>query len=314
RKLCTDLGVCGEIVTGAQLEALNDTEAAAAIARATIFARVAPLQKSRVVRLAQRAGLDVGYLGDGVNDAAALHDADVGISVDAAADVAKDAADIVLVTKDLGVLADGVEEGRRVFANTIKYVLMATSSNFGNMISTAIGSLLLPFLPLLPSQVLLGNLLYDAGEMTIPSDRVDEELLQRPARWDMPLIRRFMLAFGPINALMDFSIFAFMALVLHVDAATFRTAFFVESFATQTVVIFALRTRRSMWRSRPSAALTLTTLLALGIGVALPFSSLAHTLGFTPLTAGPMLAIAVLIVVYVLVVEAAKRWFFRRAL
>ncbi|TAM75454.1 magnesium-translocating P-type ATPase [bacterium] len=315
RKICCDLGIDSKgVVTGYELDAMSDAEAIAAIARVTVFARVSPLQKSRIITLARLGERDVGFMGDGVNDAVALHDADVGISVDDATDVAKNAADIVLVTKDLGVLADGVEEGRRVFANTIKYVLMATSSNFGNMISTAIGSLVLPFLPMLPSQLLLGNLLYDTSEMTIPTDRVDDELVQRPSHWDMPLIRRFMLAFGPVNALMDFSIFAFMALVLHVGAPTFRTAFFVESFATQTVVIFALRTRRSMWRSRPSAALSLTTLLCLAIGVALPFSPLASRLGFTALTAGPMIAIAALIVVYVLVVEAAKRWFFHRVI
>jgi Mg2+-importing ATPase len=293
---------------------MSDQEVTAALATTTIFARVSPEQKARLIRLQRQIGVDVGFLGDGVNDAVALHDADVGISVESAADVAKDAADIVLVTKDLGILADGVAEGRRIFANTIKYVVMATSSNFGNMLSTAVGSLLLPFLPLLPAQVLLGNLLYDASEMTIPTDNVDEEQLHRPAYWDMGLIRRFMIVFGPINSLFDFSIFAVMLLAFGAGATLFRSGYFVETFVTQTLIIFALRTRRvPFFRSRPSWPLVATTASVTLVGASLPFWPIGGFLGFTPLPAKFFGVIAILVIVYIVLVDATKRWFFRAA-
>ena len=190
-KVCHDLGLdVGGIMTGAELQVLSDDELAAAIPDTTIFARVSPDQKSRIIKVARSRGTDIAFLGDGVNDAVALHAADVGISVDSAADVAKDAADIVLLDKDLGVLAEGVMEGRRIFANTLKYVLMATSSNFGNMVSAAGASLFLSFLPMLPSQILLNGLLYDAGQLAIPTDNVDPEVLARPAAWDITFVRR----------------------------------------------------------------------------------------------------------------------------
>src|SRR5207245_2999279 len=197
-----------------------------------------------------------GWLGGGVNDGAALHGADVGISVDSASDVAKDAADIVLIEKDLGVLADGIVEGRRIFANTIKYVLMGTSSNFGNMFSAAGASAFLPFLPMLPSQILLNNLIYDLTQVAIPSDRVDAEQLARPVHWDLRAIRRFMFTFGPVSSLFDFLTFAVLLAVLHAGPAEFRSGWFVESLATQTLVVFVIRTHRSPpWRSPPSAIL-----------------------------------------------------------
>src|SRR5207244_3109672 len=202
------------------------------------FARVSPEQKSRIIRAQRALGADVGFLGDGVNDAVALHDADVGMSVDSATDVAKDAADIVLLEKDLDILADGVVEGRRIFANTIKYVLMGTSSNFGNMFSAAGASLLLSFLPMTPTQILLNNLLYDVSEMTIPTDEVDEEQLRRPAHWDLGLIQRFMIVFGPISSLFDFLTFGVMIWLFHAGESLFQTGWFVESLATQTLIIF----------------------------------------------------------------------------
>ena len=227
-----------------------------------------PEQKSRIIRAQRSLGADVAFLGDGVNDAVALHDADVGISVDSAADVAKDAADVVLLDKDLGILADGVVEGRRIFANTIKYVLMGTSSNFGNMFSAAGASLFLSFLPMLPTQILLNNLLYDASEMTIPTDNVDEELLQRPAHWDIRFIRRFMTFFGPISSLYDFATFGVMLWVFHARPSLFQTGWFVESLATQTLVIFVIRTRRvPFFRSRPSRALLIASLAVVAAGV-----------------------------------------------
>src|SRR5579864_8551337 len=196
---------------------------AEALPNTTIFARVTPEQKSRVIKAQRALGTTVGFLGDGVNDAVALHDADVGISVATATDVAKDAADIVLLAKDLDILATGIGEGRRIFANTIKYVLMGTSSNFGNMFSAGGASLFLSYLPMLPTQILLNNLLYDASEMTIPTDNVDEEQLQRPAHWDTRFIRRFMVFFGPISSIFDFATFAIMLWVFNADAALFRS-------------------------------------------------------------------------------------------
>ena len=215
-KVCAEMGLASKgTITGSQLESLDEDEFAAAAQNHTIFARITPEQKAHLVKSARRAGRSVGFLGDGVNDALALHAADVGISVDSATDVAKDAADVVLLEKDLGVLAAGVAEGRRIFANTMKYVLMGTSSNFGNMFSAAAASALLPFLPMLPSQILLNNLLYDTSQLAIPTDRVDEEQLHAPAHWNIAFIRRFMLTFGPISSLFDFLTFGLMLGVLH---------------------------------------------------------------------------------------------------
>ena len=246
-KVCRDLGMHVEgILTGSDVTALDDDALVAAIDHTTVFARVDPEQKSRIVKMARRSGADVAFLGDGVNDAVALHSADVGISVDSATDVAKDAADIVLLDKDLGVLAEGVVEGRRIFANTLKYVLMATSSNFGNMFSAAGASLFLTFLPMLPSQILLNNLLYDVGQLAIPSDRVDAEILARPAAWDISFVRKFMMTFGPISSIFDFATFFVMLRVLHANHAEFRSGWFVESLATQTLVVFlSLRVGRA---------------------------------------------------------------------
>jgi Mg2+-importing ATPase len=313
-KVCADLGLGSRAtLTGAELDELDDQALAMALERTTIFARVTPEQKARIIRAQRRLGRDVAFLGDGVNDALALHDADVGISVDSAVDVAKDAADVVLLEKDLGVLADGVMEGRRIFANTIKYVLMGTSSNFGNMFSAAGASAFLPFLPMLPAQVLLNNLLYDAGELTIPSDRVDPEQLQRPARWDIGFIERFMLVFGPTSSLFDFVTFALMLGVFHAGAATFRSGWFVESIATQTLVIFVIRTRRvPFWRSHPSRPLLAASLVTAAAGALLPASPLARPLGFGHLSPAFYAALVLLAVAYLGLAEAVKRRFFYR--
>jgi Mg2+-importing ATPase len=313
RKVCGDLGlsVLGTL-TGTQLEQLDEEKLAAALQQTTIFARVTPEQKSRVIKAQRRLGTTVGFLGDGVNDAVALHEADVGISVETATDVAKDAADIVLLEKDLGILAGGIVEGRRIFANTIKYVLMGTSSNFGNMFSAGAASLFLNFLPLLPTQILLNNLHYDISEMTIPTDNVDEEQLQRPAHWDTALIRRFMIFFGPISSLLDFATFAILLWVFDAHATLFRSGWFVESLATQSLAIFAIRTRHvPFFRSRPSKPLLAATLASVTVGVLLPFLPLAHTLGFSPLPAGLLAALAAMIPVYLLLLELGKRRFYR---
>ncbi|MCW2675824.1 MAG: Mg(2+) transport ATPase, P-type [Modestobacter sp.] len=275
------------------------------------IARVNPEQKARLIRLLRRRGRAVGFLGDGVNDALALHAADVGVSVGTATDVAKDAADVILLEKDLGVLAGGVTEGRRIFANTIKYVLMGTSSNFGNMFSAAAASAVLPFLPMLPSQILLNNLLYDAGQLTIPTDRVDREQLQAPSHWDISFIRRFMVFFGPISSLFDFLTFAVLLGVFHAGPELFHSGWFVESLATQTLVIFVIRTRRIPFiRSRPSRPLLLAAGGTVAVGVALVMSPVAHLLGFIPPPAAMLLTIAVMVVAYLVLIELAKLVFF----
>jgi len=311
-KVCADLGLVSKgTVTGAQLESLDDHQFAAAAQANTIFARISPEQKAQLIASARRSGRSVGFLGDGVNDALALHAADVGISVESATDVAKDAADVVLMEKDLGVLATGVAEGRRIFANTIKYVLMGTSSNFGNMFSAAAASALLPFLPMLPSQILLNNLLYDSSQLAIPTDRVDEDQLQAPSHWDIGFIRRFMLTFGPISSLFDFLTFGLMLGVLHAGATEFRTGWFVESLATQTLIIFAIRTRRvPFFRSRASVPLTITSLTVVAVGVLITISPLARPLGFTPLPLQFFGALAGFVVFYLILVEFTKKWFY----
>jgi len=311
--VCTEVGLPVKgIARGSELEGLDDDALQRLVERTTIFARVDPEQKAALVRAAQRTGADVAFLGDGVNDAVALHAADVGISVESAVDVAKEAADVVLLEKSLRVLADGVVEGRRIFANTMKYVLMGTSSNFGNMFSAAGASLFLSFLPMLPSQILLNNLLYDASELTIPTDDVDEELLARPEHWDIRFIRRFMSFFGPISSLYDFLTFGVMLWVFHAHASLFRSGWFVESLATQALVVFVIRTRRVPFvRSRPSRPLLATTLLVVAIGMALPFSPLASVLGFRAL---PPLFFGILvgmIATYLALAELGKAWFFR---
>jgi Mg2+-importing ATPase len=311
-KVCRDIGLdVSGALTGADLELLDDDALAAAIPGTTIFSRVGPDQKSRLIKLARRNGVDVAFLGDGVNDAVALHAADVGISVDSATDVAKDAADIVLLDKDLGVLAEGVMEGRRIFANTIKYVLMATSSNFGNMFSAAGASLFLSFLPMLPSQILLNNLLYDVGQMAIPGDKVDPEVVARPAAWDLAFVRRFMAVFGPVSSVFDFMTFFVMLVILNAGHSEFRSGWFVESLATQTLVIFVIRTRRVPFlRSRPSRLMIALPIGCATLGAILPFSPLAHVLGFTSLPLAFFLILLGMIVGYLVLVELVKARFY----
>ncbi|MDR8411696.1 magnesium-translocating P-type ATPase [Nonomuraea sp. 3-1Str] len=312
-RLCAELGLTsGRVLTGADVDAADDSRLASLIEQCSVFARVSPEHKARIVRTQRRGGLDVAFLGDGVNDALALHAADVGVSVDAATDVAKDAADVLLLEKDLGILADGVTQGRRIFANTMKYVLMGTSSNFGNMFSAAAASAFLPFLPMLPSQILLNNLLYDSSQLAIPTDTVDAEQLSRPSRWDVRLIRRFMLFFGPISSLFDFATFAVMLGVFHAAPPLFRTGWFVESLATQVLVIFVIRTRRvPFFRSRPGVPLLLAALGVVTAGAVIPFTPVAPALGFQPLPGPFFLIVLLMVAAYLALIEVGKRWFYR---
>jgi Mg2+-importing ATPase len=312
-QVCREIGVPVEaVLTGGELDRLDDEALASAIPHTTVFARVSPNQKSRIIKLARKGGADVAFLGDGVNDAVALHAADVGISVESATDVAKDAADIVLLDKDLGVLADGVMEGRRIFANTMKYVLMATSSNFGNMFSAAGASLFLSFLPMLPSQILLNNLLYDVGQLAIPTDSVDPEVLARPSAWDITFVRRFMAVFGPVSSVFDFMTFYVMIVILNARHNEFRTGWFVESLATQTLVIFVIRTRRVPFtRSRPARAMIALPVACATVGAILPFTPLAHVLGFAPLPLAFFLILIAMIAGYLVLAEAVKARFYK---
>jgi Mg2+-importing ATPase len=312
-KVCSEIGVgCTGVVNGSDVDQMDDDQLEGAIAETTVFARISPDQKSRIIKVARRTGKDVAFLGDGVNDAVALHHADVGISVDSGTDVAKDAADVVLLDKDLGVLAEGVMEGRRIFANTMKYVLMSTSSNFGNMFSAAGASIFLTFLPMLPTQILLNNLLYNAGQLVIPTDRVDPEALARPAAWDMAFIRRFMSVFGPLSSIFDFLTFWVMLELLHAGHSEFRTGWFVESIATQTLVIYVIRTRRvPFFTSRPSVPMLVVPTLAALVGAVLPNTGLAQLLGFTPLPTTFFLLLFGMVVLYLVLVELAKTRFYR---
>lgn len=299
------------VVLGSDLREMSEMALTQQVGSVDVFAEVEPNQKERIILALQRSGHVVGYLGDGINDATALHAADVGISVDTAVDVAKDAADIVLLQRELSVLVDGIRAGRQTFANTVKYVFMATSANFGNMFSMAGASLFLPFLPLLPQQILLANLLTDISGMTIAGDSVDAEEVSEPRRWDIRFIRNFMLTFGLLSSVFDYATFAVLLWVLHADMIGFRTGWFVESVCSASLVVLVIRTRRSSLTSRPSRPLLYVTLAVLIVTVLLPISPLAATLGFA---AQSLLFPAVLLVIlisYVALAEVTKRLFYR---
>ena len=305
-----DLAIAGAL-TGPEIEALTDEALLARVDETTLFCRVTPPQKSRVIVALRRKGHVVGYLGDGINDAPSLHAADIGFSVDTAVDVAKEAAAMILLRKDLGVLADAVREGRKTFVNIVKYMMMGTSSNFGNMFSMAGGVLFLPFLPMLPTQILLNNLLYDLSETMIPLDNVSDSMAATPRRWDLDIVRKFMLVFGPLSSIFDFATFGLLLWVFHADEKLFQTGWFVESLATQTLVIFIIRTSRPL-RDPPHPALAASTLLACALAIALPYSPLAPWLGFVPLPAAFLGALALVTVAYLALVFLVKRWFFKR--
>ncbi|WP_441287282.1 magnesium-translocating P-type ATPase [Sorangium sp. KYC3313] len=311
--VCRQVGLDpGEIVLGGAIDRLDDPALSHLAERTRVFARVSPAQKNRVLRALKARGHVVGYVGDGINDAPSLHTADVGISVAGAVDVARDAAEIVLLDRRLDVLRSGILEGRKAFGNVMKYLLMGTSSNFGNMFSMAGASVLLPFLPMLPAQILLNNFLYDLAQITIPTDNVDASFVRKPRRWDIALIRRFMMVIGPISSLYDFLTFYVLLRVFRAPAPLFRTGWFVESLATQTLVIFVIRTMGSSFKSSPSRALAATTLGVVAVALALPYSPFAGLLGFVPLPPGFFLFLAGATLTYLAIVEAIKRVLMRR--
>jgi Mg2+-importing ATPase len=308
RHVCEQVGIENPgVMLGEELESTSDTALEHRAEETTIFARVTPMQKHRIIHALKRRGHVVGYMGDGINDAPSLHAADVGISVASAVDVARDAADIILLKPGLGVLHSGIIEGRRASANVLKYLLMGTSSNFGNMFSMAAASVFLPFLPMLPTQILLNNFLYDASQLTIPSDNVDDEYMRRPRPWDMKQVRNFMLTIGPISSIYDFLTFYVLLHFFHASQPEFHTGWFVESLATQTLVIFVIRTAGNPLKSRPSLPLALTTILIVATGIILPYSPFTRLFGFVPLPAPFFVFLAISTVTYLALVELGKR-------
>ncbi|ATQ69460.1 MULTISPECIES: magnesium-translocating P-type ATPase [Methylosinus] len=316
RKVCKDVGLAVErVALGADVERASDDELTALAERTAVFAKLSPPQKARVIDALHRGGHVVGYLGDGINDGPALKAADVGVSVDTAVDIAKELADIILLEKSLAVLGDGVLEGRRVFANIVKYIKMGASSNFGNMFSVLGASAFLPFLPMTPLQVITNNMLYDISQSAIPTDTVDEEYLAAPRRWDIDNIAKFVLCIGPISSIFDYATFVLMIFVFGAlaDPTLFQTGWFVESLLTQTLVIHVIRTARIPFlQSRASDALMLTTIAVCLVGAALPFSPLADVFGLTPLPLLYWPALLGFLLCYAALAQIAKSWFARR--
>ena len=301
-----------EILTGPELREMSDEALLMRVNRTHIFAEVEPNQKERILLAAKKAGNVVGYMGDGINDASALHAADVSISVEGAVDVAKEAADIVLLEKDLAAIISGVRGGRTTFANTMKYVFMATSANFGNMFSMAGASLFLPFLPLLPQQILLTNLLTDFPEMTIAGDSVDPEMVAQPRRWDIGFIRKFMVTFGLLSSVFDFLTFGALLLLLKAGTEQFRTGWFVESVVSACLIVLVVRSRRPFFRTMPSRYLLVATHVIVGLTVLIPFTPLAEVFKFTSLSLEYLLLLLAIVVLYILTAELTKVLFYRR--
>ena len=315
RHVCTQAGLdVGRVVTGDELESMDVAALAQTVETVDVFARLSPSQKYRIIRALKARDHVVGFLGDGINDAPSLHAADVGISAAGATDIAREAADIILLERRLDVLHAGIVAGRRSFGNVLKYLLMGTSSNFGNMFSMAAAAAWLPFLPMRPTQILLNNLLYDLAQVTIPTDNVDPALVRRPQRWNIRLVRSFMLIVGPISSLYDFLTFYVLLHVFRFDEALFQTGWFVESLATQTLVLFVIRTVARPWKDRPSLPLTITTLLVVAVGIALPYTPLAPPLGLHPLPASYFLFLAVVTLSYLALVELVKGRVMKRVL
>jgi len=312
RHVCAQLQIpVTGLLTGKEIAQLDDYALRARVEKANLFCRVNPAQKDRIILALKAQGHVVGYLGDGINDAPSLHSADVGLSVDSAVDVAKEAADMILLKPDLHVLHAGVLEGRRTFSNITKYIMMGTSSNFGNMFSMAGAALFLPFLPMLPTQILLNNILYDVSEVPIPLDEVDAADMLSPRVLDLRFIRNFMLVIGPVSSLFDFLTFYVLLAVLQADEKLFQTGWFVESLCTQVLVIFIIRTRGNPLKSHAHPVLTVTSLAVVAIALALPFTPIGTYFGFVPPPARFYLILGAMVLVYLLVVELAKQGFYR---
>ena len=309
--LSQQLGLGSRILTGPEISRESNEALQKLVRQVDVFAEVEPNQKERLILALRKGGCVVGYMGDGINDASALHAADVGLSVDSAVDVAKEAADIVLLDKDLSVLKQGIIEGRRTFNNTMKYVFMATSANFGNMFSMALLSLFLPFLPLLPPQVLLTNLLTDLPEMTIAGDRVDPELISRPRRWSIGFIRNFMVTFGLLSSFFDFLTFGALLFLLQANMDQFRTGWFIESVISASFVVLIIRTRRPFFSSRPSSSLMVVTLLVAVFTLILPYSPLSQPFGFARMPAYFLAVLGIIVVIYIGAAELVKKLFYR---
>jgi Mg2+-importing ATPase len=301
------------VLTGHQLDELHDEALWHTAEKTDLFAEVDPNQKERIILALKKMGHVVGFLGDGVNDAPAMHAADTSLSVEQAVDVAREAADFVLLERGLDVIRRGVEEGRRTFANTLKYVLITTSANLGNMLSMAAASLFLPFLPLLPGQILLNNFLSDIPAVGLGADRVDEELVDHPRRWDIGFIGRFMLLFGLVSSAFDFVTFAVLRLGFVAAPELFRTAWFVESLLTELLVALVVRTRRPFYRSRPGPVLLWSTALLIVVALAIPFMPYALEMGFVKMPGSLIASLAAISIGYVAATELVKRWFYRPA-
>lgn len=300
------------MITGQELRNISDDALLRRVSGADVFAEIEPNQKERIIISLRKSGNVVGYIGDGINDASALHSADVGISVDTAADVAKDAADIVLLEKDLNVLVEGVREGRRTFANTLKYIFMATSANFGNMFSMAGVSLIIPFLPLLPKQILLTNMMTDFPEMTIATDSVDNEMVDHPRRWDIKAIRKFMVTFGLISSIFDYLTFGLLLLVLKANENQFRTGWFLESVISASLIVLVIRSRKPFYKSKPGKYLFMATLSVVALILILPFTPLGRIFEFSSLPLTTYLFLLLIVVLYIITAEIAKRHFYRK--
>jgi Mg2+-importing ATPase len=314
KKTCELIGLPVKgTLSGAEIEQMTVGTLSRVVENVTIFSRLTPVQKNRILMALRHNGHVVGYMGDGINDAPSLREADVGISVENAVDIAKESADIILLKNDLRILNDGVLEGRRTFGNTMKYILMGTSSNFGNMFSVAGASLFLKFLPMLPVQILLNNLLYDVSETAIPTDNVDDSYTSTPKKWDIEFIKKYILVFGPISSLFDFITFFILLFIFSADASLFQTAWFMESICTQTLVVFVIRTRVvPFYTSRPSRLLTFTTLLIVAIACVLPFTVIGSAFGFVHPPLSFFAVLAGLVIGYIAIVELVKRWFYRK--
>ncbi len=316
KKVCSELGfeVKG-IVLGSDISNMQDDALAVVVERANVFARVTPAQKDRIINVLKRNGHVVGFMGDGINDAPSLKTSDVSVSVDNAVDVARESADIILLKNDLTVLAQGVLEGRKTFGNTMKYIMMGVSSNFGNMFSAAGGSLFLPFLPMEPIQILLNNLLYDTSQTLITTDNVDPEYIERPKRWDISFIRRFMVTMGPVSSLFDFATFFTMLYLFNAwtNEPLFQTAWFIESLCSQTLVVLIIRTRRiPFYKSKPSKYLAIMLLSVISFAIIVPFTPIGKFFGFTAPPPAFFLVLAGILGAYALLAEAVKRWFYKR--